>query len=365
MTTIRTASPTREEDSRDHGKYWCTSGRIRPQFGSDAAARRRLRACRAAAGRSAGWHRGCRSSRPAARRRATRSRPMLVLSSPPMAAARAGMSSGASCLAFARMASSTCCCRFERPKSLCRSLCRERTYCMRVNAVQVLRSGQHRDPLVAVRVAAADVRRVVVVDDRVARDDVDAADRIDHLDQPEQADPDVVVDVDAEVLLDGGDRRAGAAVRVGAVDLSGAARSRGARTGRAGSRAWSPSWSRECTRTRIIDWVRTWSPLNLESSSEPSSSTVNGPCAPRAWALAKAEGENRTLAARATGTCDRSGRWLRAPRARPAGSTRSRPPPPTGRRRARQGRGCGKGSGAARSAGAVARSDTERHGREL
>src|SRR2546421_13090089 len=31
------------------------------------------------------------------------------------------------------------------------------------------------------------------------------------------------------------------------------------------------------TLTRIIDWVRTWSALNLESSSEPSSSTVKAP----------------------------------------------------------------------------------------
>src|SRR5579864_5215298 len=31
------------------------------------------------------------------------------------------------------------------------------------------------------------------------------------------------------------------------------------------------------TRTRIIDWVSTWSELNLESSSDPSSSTVKAP----------------------------------------------------------------------------------------
>src|SRR6476660_7785179 len=30
-------------------------------------------------------------------------------------------------------------------------------------------------------------------------------------------------------------------------------------------------------RTRIIDWVRTWSPMNLESLSEPSSKTVKAP----------------------------------------------------------------------------------------
>src|SRR5665213_1667575 len=37
------------------------------------------------------------------------------------------------------------------------------------------------------------------------------------------------------------------------------------------------------TRTRIIDWVRTWSLMNLESLSEPSSRTVNAP--PGALAL--------------------------------------------------------------------------------
>src|ERR1700674_1570159 len=31
------------------------------------------------------------------------------------------------------------------------------------------------------------------------------------------------------------------------------------------------------TLTRIIDWVSTWSPMNLESLSEPSSKTVNAP----------------------------------------------------------------------------------------
>ena len=31
------------------------------------------------------------------------------------------------------------------------------------------------------------------------------------------------------------------------------------------------------TRTRIIDWVSTWSAENLESSSEPSSNTVKAP----------------------------------------------------------------------------------------
>src|SRR6202165_4965689 len=45
------------------------------------------------------------------------------------------------------------------------------------------------------------------------------------------------------------------------------------------------------TRTRIIDWVRTWSALNFESSSDPNSSTVNGP--PGATGIGDGEGEKR------------------------------------------------------------------------
>src|ERR1700686_4652875 len=45
------------------------------------------------------------------------------------------------------------------------------------------------------------------------------------------------------------------------------------------------------TRTRIIDWVRTWSALNFESSSDPKRSTVNGP--PGATGIADGEGDNR------------------------------------------------------------------------
>src|SRR5215472_17226972 len=51
------------------------------------------------------------------------------------------------------------------------------------------------------------------------------------------------------------------------------------------------------TRTRIIDWVRTWSELNLESSSDPRSRIVNAPVigAAVAEAEALAEGEGSAL----------------------------------------------------------------------
>src|SRR2546422_8921075 len=48
------------------------------------------------------------------------------------------------------------------------------------------------------------------------------------------------------------------------------------------------------TRIRIIDWVRTWSELNLESSSEPSSSTVNAPLTAAAD-VAEGDGEKSML----------------------------------------------------------------------
>src|SRR5450759_1328208 len=48
------------------------------------------------------------------------------------------------------------------------------------------------------------------------------------------------------------------------------------------------------TRTRIIDWVSTWSELNFESSSDPRRRTVNAPCE-TAIGDAEGEGENRML----------------------------------------------------------------------
>src|SRR5579864_1014873 len=44
------------------------------------------------------------------------------------------------------------------------------------------------------------------------------------------------------------------------------------------------------TLTRIIDWVNTRSPMNFESSSEPSSSTVNAPVTGTAVAEGEVEG---------------------------------------------------------------------------
>ena len=82
----------------------------------------------------------------------------------------------------------------------------------RVDAVEVLRSGEHGDPLIVVRPTAVDVRGVEVVDHRVARHDVDPADGVDQLDEAQETDPDVVVDVDPEILLHGGDGRTRPAV---------------------------------------------------------------------------------------------------------------------------------------------------------
>src|SRR5437016_13144116 len=49
------------------------------------------------------------------------------------------------------------------------------------------------------------------------------------------------------------------------------------------------------TRIRIIDCVRTWSELNLESSSEPSSSTVKAPVTVLAGEVAEGVGEKSML----------------------------------------------------------------------
>src|SRR5438132_13116702 len=49
------------------------------------------------------------------------------------------------------------------------------------------------------------------------------------------------------------------------------------------------------TRIRIIECVRTWSELNLESSSEPSSSTVKAPVDVCAGEVAEGVGEKSML----------------------------------------------------------------------
>ena len=45
------------------------------------------------------------------------------------------------------------------------------------------------------------------------------------------------------------------------------------------------------TRTRIIDWVSTWSELNFESSSDPSSRIVNAPVMGAAVAVGELDGD--------------------------------------------------------------------------
>src|SRR5712692_3629865 len=118
-----------EEELGDHGKYWRTSARISGQLG-----------VRLPPGPPPCHNGGVITieviasglSKVAAKGMswATRLRPMLVLISPPRAAAIEGTSVDDTCFAFCRMASRTCCCRFERPMSLCRSLWRDRTYCI-------------------------------------------------------------------------------------------------------------------------------------------------------------------------------------------------------------------------------------------
>src|SRR5260370_37855419 len=56
------------------------------------------------------------------------------------------------------------------------------------------------------------------------------------------------------------------------------------------------------TRTRIIDWVRTWSAENFESSSEPRSRTVNAPCCETGLGDAEGEGEKRVASGEGEGT---------------------------------------------------------------
>src|SRR6266550_7171395 len=48
------------------------------------------------------------------------------------------------------------------------------------------------------------------------------------------------------------------------------------------------------TRTKIIDWVSTWSPMNLESSSEPRSRTVKAPVIGATVAAADDDGEGES-----------------------------------------------------------------------
>src|SRR5436305_1936866 len=86
----------------------------------------------------------------------------------------------------------------------------------RVATVEVLRSREHSDTFVAVRRSARAVRRVEVVQHRVAGHNLDPSDGVDQLDQAQKPDPDALVDVDPEILLDGGDARARAPVGLAA-----------------------------------------------------------------------------------------------------------------------------------------------------
>src|SRR5690348_2045696 len=56
------------------------------------------------------------------------------------------------------------------------------------------------------------------------------------------------------------------------------------------------------TRTRIIDCVSTWSELNLESSSEPRSSTVNAPVMGAGEGEGLGDGEARRSVGEGVGT---------------------------------------------------------------
>src|SRR2546428_11388214 len=78
------------------------------------------------------------------------------------------------------------------------------------------------------------------------------------------------------------------------------------------------------TRIRIIDCVRTWSELNLESSSEPSSRTVNAPVTAAGADVAEGVGEKSMLGGGVTWIT-----WPGASRAGCAAGVKYALPPPT------------------------------------
>jgi len=88
------------------------------------------------------------------------------------------------------------------------------------------------------------------------------------------------------------------------------------------------------TRRRIIDWVRTWSGENFESSSEPRRRTVNAPCETGA-VEGDGEGENRMLIGEGEGTLTA---WPVSWSAVAAAGRKyaNHPPPPKGRSQAQQ-----------------------------
>src|SRR5579864_3409917 len=91
----------------------------------------------------------------------------------------------------------------------------------RVASVQMLRTGSEVDTLRPVAVAA-EVVRIVVVEDRVEHVDIDAPQAVDHGNQAVQANPGVVMDWNLEGLLDGGPGERRAALGIGEVDLGAA-----------------------------------------------------------------------------------------------------------------------------------------------
>src|SRR5260370_12455431 len=83
------------------------------------------------------------------------------------------------------------------------------------------------------------------------------------------------------------------------------------------------------TRTRIIDWVRTWSAENFESSSEPRSRTVNAPCCETGLGDAEGEGEKRVASGEGEGTT--AGTPVSWSAVAAAGKKEANPPPTAGR----------------------------------
>src|SRR5260370_19884971 len=90
------------------------------------------------------------------------------------------------------------------------------------------------------------------------------------------------------------------------------------------------------TRTRIIDWVRTWSAENFESSSEPRSRTVNAPCCETGLGDAEGEGEKRVASGEGEGTT--AGTPVSWSALAAAGKKEANPPPTAERAAARTAR---------------------------
>src|SRR5260370_41868686 len=93
------------------------------------------------------------------------------------------------------------------------------------------------------------------------------------------------------------------------------------------------------TRTRIIDWVRTWSAENFESSSEPRSRTVKAPCCETGLVDGEGDGEKRVASGEGEGTTAATPvSWSAVA---PAGEKKGNPPAPPARATARTTKGVG------------------------